>query len=327
MQKLFCLITGDDYQMLTQETPASRKKVALLACSLVVPVLIWLIITFLMAKAVLGYSSYSALVAALLSAVIIFVIEKSIIMADGSRWLAWFRIGLGCVTALIGALCMDEVFFEGDIDRQMAAGNEAEKQAVMAGVEQRYQPLFEDMNQQIAVKYAAWQQALADEKAEADGSGGSGKSGVGAIAKLKQQIAAQNEAEYGKAKAALAALREKTDREKETAAADLAATFNDHSLLLRIKALFNLVFSDIYMGVIYFIFTLFFFFLEFLVVILKLCSKETNYERRVRLIEEIGEKRMRLLGQSEAMYDMGQYHPVGESSRGLLRKGQASVFK
>ncbi len=326
MQKLFCLITGDDYEMLKQDTPASRKKVALLACSLMIPVLIWFFITFLMAKTVLHHSSHTAVLAAVVFAAVVFFIEKCIIMADGSRRLAAFRIGLGCVTALLGALCMDEVFFQGDIDRQLAKNNETEIQEAMRKLESAYQPEFGRTDDEIALKYRVWQQSLADVKAEADGSGGSGRSGVHAITKLKRQIAAQHESEYEKTKAELMTLQQKLDNEKKLAAANLAATFNDHSLLLRIKALFNLVASDYYMLAIYIIFTLFFFFLEFLVVILKMCSKETNYERRVRLIEEIGEKRMTLLGQSEAMYDMGLYHPVGEEARATLRKPPHSLF-
>ena len=70
-------------------------------------------------------------------------------------------------------------------------------------------------------------------------------------------------------------------------------SFHENGLLLRIKAMFDLLRNDIWMDVVYILVTLILFVLEFIVVIMKLKIPKTNYERKVELIEKIGEERIR----------------------------------
>lgn len=85
-------------------------------------------------------------------------------------------------------------------------------------------------------------------------------------------------------------------------------SFNEHALLIRIKALFQLVSEDGYMLTIYVLFTLLMFFFEFLVVILKLTWKKTKYERRLEVIESTGQKRMEFIQSNHNLFnDPGYY--------------------
>lgn len=326
MLKLYCFITGDDYDLLKNETPASRKKVALLATSLAVPVLIWFIVTILMVSQVLNHSLLTAVFSGLFAAAIIFVIERGIIMSGVSKVIGIFRIALGFVVAILGAVCLDEVIFKEDIEQQLVKDFNVEIQEEQAKVAREYQAKFSAQEEQTRLKYDAWQRALEDAKRESDGSGGSGTKGVHSITRLKLQIASQNEKDYQKEQAALAALKAEVDSERNKIKEKLEAAFSKHSFLHRIKAMFNLIKNDTWMLLIYSLMTAFFFFLEFLVVILKLFMDETNYERKVQLIEAIGVERMKLLSKNEPRVDPGNWHPKAQQAKRLLKRAQPSLF-
>ena len=63
MLKLFCLITGDNYQMVMNETPNSRKKVSVMATVLFIPVILWFINGYFLVDEILEGSFYNALLA------------------------------------------------------------------------------------------------------------------------------------------------------------------------------------------------------------------------------------------------------------------------
>ncbi len=326
MLRLYCFISGDDYNLLKNDTPASKKKVALLATSLAVPVLIWFIVTILMVSHVLNYSMAAAVVSGVFAASIIFVIERGIIMSNSSKVIGAFRIALGFVVAILGAICLDEVIFKEDIEQQLVKDFQAEVQTELEKVSQQYQEKFSAQEERTRVKYASWQSALDDAKREADGSGGSGAKGVHGITRLKLQIASQNEQDYQAEQTALASMKADIESERTKIKEKLEATSSNHSFLSRIKAMFNLIMNDAWMLMIYSLMTAFFFFLEFLVVIFKMFMDETNYERKVKLIETIGMERMKLIGNNEPRKDAGAWHPKAKKARTMLKDSPPSLF-
>lgn len=326
MLRLYCFITGDEYAILKNDTPASKKKVALLATSLAVPVLIWFIVTILMVSHVLNYSMVAAVISGVFAASIIFVIERGIIMSNSSKVIGAFRIALGLVVAILGAICLDEVIFKEDIEQQLVKDFQVEIQNEQAKISDEYQSKFSAQEERTREKYAAWQRSMDDAKREADGSGGSGAKGVHGITKLKLQIASQNEQDYQAEQAALASMKAEIEGERNKIKEKLEATSSNHSFLSRIKAMFNLIMNDTWMLVIYSLMTAFFFFLEFLVVIFKLFMDETNYERKVKLIETIGMERMKLIGNSEPRKDPGLWHPKAKKARAMLKDSPPSLF-
>jgi hypothetical protein len=95
-------------------------------------------------------------------------------------------------------------------------------------------------------------------------------------------------------------------------------------LMIRVKALFQLVFSDWGMGIAYVVLTVLMFCIEFIVVLVKSKTPESNYERRVKLIEAIGEKRMQMLGGKDSpLFDPGYCLPNAVAARTTLHKNQS----
>lgn len=301
MLKLFCNITGDDYQMLVNDTPESRKKVSGLASIVFVPVIIWFAIGFLLANQILGLSLISGILVATVLGLLIFLIERNIILADGSRTIKRFRVILGIFIALLGAVFLDEIIFHNDIEIQLQKMGEEDQNVQLGLLDQEFAPLMDAAADETETRFQIWQNAQNEAMREADGSGGSGRKGVDAITKIKMETAEKYRVEYEKVKAEQESLEQQIQEQKENIR-QRSINVSEAGMLTRIKALFKMVFSDWAMGIIYFLLTGFLFSMEFLVVIMKNSWKKTNYERRLELIEEIGRKRMEMIRNHDASH-------------------------
>lgn len=125
MLRFCCFITGDDYQMVKHETPASKKKIASLVSAMFIPVAMWIINVVLVVQQVLQGTLISAILAGIIAGLLIFFIERNIIMSNGSKAIMTFRVLLGLIIALLGSLAFDEIIFKNDIDQQLSE-NKAE---------------------------------------------------------------------------------------------------------------------------------------------------------------------------------------------------------
>lgn len=327
MLKLACRITGDNYQMLKSETTPSQKKVLALAITVFIPTMMWFITGFLMVYSVFEKPFVTAFLSGLVASMMIFIIEKLVVMSNGSKWLLAFRIILAFLVAAIGSVFLDEVIFEKDINQQMAINQdkmvaEKKKEVLLA-----YNDEDAAMNQLTQVKYEAWQQSLKLAETEADGSSGSGIKGVHAITKLKLANAGSNQKDYLQAKTDYENLRLHILAEQDKATSNVIANFENKALLQRIKAMFDLVKSDKYMMVFYTLVTAILFTLEFLVVVFKITMGKTNYERRLELIEEIGQKRMERVRHNDLNhFDSGRISPEYQKAYANLGKSKPSLF-
>jgi hypothetical protein len=329
MLKFACKITGDDYQMLNSETPSSRKKVIVLGLSVFVPTILWFINGLLLTYAVLEKSILAAILVGLIASLIIFLIEKLVVMSNGSRSLTIFRGILAFLVAILGSVFMDEVIFVKDINQQLSVNKNLLLEQRQNEVRIKYSAELSTQEQLVNRKYDIWHTTQAEAQREADGTGGSGVKGVHAITRLKMENASINQSDYLTAKSDLEALTMKIRNEKEQVTSQIESSFENNALLNRIKAMFDLAFSNIYMGVFYIVVTLILFVLEFLVIIFKTTMKKTNYEYRLELIEEIGRKRMDKVRQNDiAHFEPGRVYPEykNASQQILSKTGSASLF-
>lgn len=327
MLKFACRVTGDDYQMLKTETTPSRKKVLALATAVFIPTIMWFITGFLMVYSVFDKPFLAALFAGLIAAIVIFIVEKLVVMSNGSNWLLAFRIVLAFLVAALGSAFLDEVIFAKDITQQMTINRDQ----LITEKKNQVQHAFNDeklaLDKTVQEKYATWQQSLKTAESEADGSSGSGIKGVHAITRLKLDNAVTIQQDYLLAKKELEGLQLRILTEQEKAAAQTQAGFENNALLQRIKAMFDLVKTDRYMMGFYILVTAILFVLEFLVVVFKVTMGKTNYERRLELIEEIGQKRMEKVRQHDLRYfEAGTVNTDFKLTRSLLKNPNASLF-
>lgn len=324
MLKFYCFITGDQYSMMVEDTPKSKQKVALMANALLLPVLVWAINGYLLTRQVLMTSLGVALFTSFICAFVIFLVERTIIMSTTSEGMKQFRIVLGVCVALLGALALDEVIFKSDIDHQINIDKEqyVVKRATEAGVSfdtlnglaRRLQSISQGKNnigvaEQIAVN-------------EMDGKG-SGMRGAGKVAQKKLDIVASRKNAVAFEQKSFDSLIHAKISAMNIAKEEAKYAYKD-GLMIRVKALFLLVFSDWGMGIAYVVLTVLMFCIEFIVILVKSKTPESNYERRVKLIEEIGEKRMKMLsGKDSSLSDPGYCLPNAQSARKSLNKNQS----
>ncbi len=275
MLRLYSLIIGENPRYVATFQPSSKRKVALYANCILVPVILWFINGYLLVSHVLGGNYWSALLTATIIALIIFIIERAVVMSNGNKWIAVFRISLGLIVAFIGSICLDEVIFKNDIDNQVATYKQTSIDDAIKKADVKCQSSIALQQKIVNQKSTVWTNALNDAKGEADGTSGSGIANVGAITELKMNIATDLKKDYDTALSKLTSLKNSLEKERTMAIKKAEANFKGNALLLRIRAMFELLGKDTFMLIVYIMFTAFLFLIEFLVVIIKICSKNS----------------------------------------------------
>jgi hypothetical protein len=307
------------------ETPESRKKVAALATVVFVPVIIWFVIGYLMSTQIMELTNLYGLFVAIVLAFLIFLLERTIIMANGNWWIKGFRIFLGLVIAFLGAIFLDEIVFHKDIEHQLAEMQRIDNLQAVEQIDIQFADEISVSRQNLDRLYTDWQNAVDDARKEADGTGGSGQRGVDGIARLKLDAAQNLKVEYDRALSSHESMLTRIEDIKNAIRNN--QNISNDGLLIRVKALFSLVLNDWVMALIYGLFTLFLFSMEFLVVMIKMGWRKTNYERKIEMIEEIGRSRMEKLLVHHNNFNPAMNNPeVLKAQSQIMNNGKLSVF-
>lgn len=287
--KLACIITGADYQRALQSPSPSRVKVGALAMAMLVPTLIWIASTFMLVHIVLEHSMIASLISAVVTGFIIFTLESLIVKAAGSFWISIFRVLLGLCTALIGAVVIDEIVFDTDIDQQMelVRTEYAINKGEMAAIHYAKSHKLSELDVKVSQAGAYYKSLDSLARGEADGTIGSGKRGVDAVTQMKQSQAAVAKIDYQNLMEHRRMHGERMAALDSTTQKQAFGSFKSNSLLYRILALYQLVTQNQMMLWVYIVFTLLMFLLEFLVIILKLCWQKTALEHESEAIEKL----------------------------------------
>ena len=327
MLKYYSIIIGENPEYTKHFQPSGNRKIALFANCLMVPVILWFINSYLLVSHVLEGSFFAAILTAFVAGFIIFLIERAIVMSNGSKPIFWFRILLGLIVASLGSISMDEVIFKHDIDNQVAYYKQVESDNAVQRVESEYQDQIAKQQSIVSQKESEWQQSLKDAKSEADGTGGSRQRGVSKISTLKLNIAGKQEADYNNENTKLALLKTNIDAEKINAKQKAEADFNGNALLIRIRAMFDLIAKDKFMCGVYVLFTLFLFCLEFLVVLIKIGSKNSIDEDLEKAREQLlRAKTKKALNRSEIFFQPEQLVHSVQKANAVIQQKPSSIF-
>ena len=327
MFKFYSAITADDHNMLLNDTPASRKKVVLYGNAILIPVLLWFLSTLAVSTRLFGTDIWTGILAGLIAAFLIFSIERSILLANGNRWIAGFRIVLGFCIALLGSVVVDDCLFHDDINYRLEKNKKDEIDAARTEVEKKFAPFMAEADSAVRLNWQIWHAQNQEVIREAEGKSPSGLVGVGTITQLKANMAAEQEVEYYKAAGLKDSLQREQKAEEDKAIARVEASYGEAMLLKRIEALFGLVSSNGIVAFIYTIFTLLIWCLEFLVVLLKMNTAETNYESKLNTLEQIGKNRLEKIEAKDAsFFDAGASHPKGRVATNAVQKKAPSFY-
>jgi len=328
MLKFYSIIIGENPKYTATFQPASKRKIALYANCIFVPVTLWFINGFLLVRNVLEGSVSSAICTGLIAAFIIFIIERMVVMSNGSKTIAVFRVLLGFIVASLGSISMDEVIFKNDIDKQVAEFKTMETDEAAKKVNASYDTQIGLQQSIVSTKYNNWQKSLDDVNNELKGlSGGSGRKGKGEIAEENIKIASKNEADYNLESKKLDELKKLHIVEKNKAIETINNGFKGNGFLIRIRAMFELIGKDPFMMGVYILFTAFLFLIEFLVVIIKLSSKKSvDEELEISRNELIRAKTKAIVERNKSYYDSNQNTPSVKIANEILRSYNSSIL-
>lgn len=328
MLKIYSIIIGENPKYTATFQPASKRKIALYANCLIVPVILWFINGYLLITNVLEGTIFTAWITAIIAAFIIFLIERAILMSNGSKSIFWFRILLGFIVASLGSISIDEVIFKHDIDNQVAYYRQVEVDSAVRKVEKEYKNQIALQQSTVYQKYNDWKQSLNDAKMEADGTGGSHQKWVGKITLLKKGIADEQKNNYTTENNKLALLISRVDTAKANAKEKAEADFKGNALLVRIHAMFDLVAKDKFMLSVYILFTLFLFCLEFLVVLIKVGSKYSIDEELEKAREQLlRAKTKKTLDRSVIFFQPEHFVPSVQNANAIMKQNVSSIFR
>jgi len=319
MLKFYATILGEDYDLLLESSPESKKKVRMLGSLLFIPVITWMLILFIFSHDFFKLDTLSAFAVGGICALVILCIERSIIMSKGNKAITVFRIMIGLVMALLSSVMLDEIIFKKDLQNQ--------KLIDLEQLHEEQAPEERIIRNEIISFNLAYLKKKEQAANEAQGQG-SGLRGVGKITNLLTGQAKDLLDQKEQKELQLATLQMKKNKLYGERRNEIISGRADAELLKNIEALISfLSTSNFAMG----IFILFFICmasLEFMVILFKMCSKETSYEKRLMLMESIQKSKMSKI--EDRIHR--NYNPVTSSkeyrqSENVLRDNMHGIFE
>ncbi len=117
IKKLTCRFVGWNSNLLTQCGEASQRVLKIYTCALLIIMTIWATIGFVFSQRYIGIESIVGRVAvALIFAIVVFMIERIIILHIGKGGIYWFRTFLAVCMAILGAFIFDQMIFRNDLE-------------------------------------------------------------------------------------------------------------------------------------------------------------------------------------------------------------------
>lgn len=327
MLKFNCLVTGEDYNLVKNETPDSRKKIQMFANLMFLPVILWSIQGYLIITIIMKGTFLTAILTSFIAGLMVFIIERSIIMSNGGKLIFMTRLMLGLLIAVIGALIIDEIIFKNDIERQL---EENKRNYVTEEVIKWEEANTSNINLQSQITDEAdshRRHAMQNFLDEINGTGGTGNRGVAAVAKEKYKIYENLNYAFESEKSKLDLLKTNHETGKSELRDKLERMSDEGLLLHRIQAMFDLLFKNKIMLVFCSFFTLVFVIIELLVVILKISSRKTHYEIFNEMKESIGASRIKRFADKDPQhFKTSDLHPEVRKLDGYLSNGTPKLF-
>lgn len=287
------LITGDNPEVLKKHTPYSRKKIQMLASLVLLPTLFWFFNGYLITHELMGKSSLISVLSGFVCAFIIFIVDRSIVLSSGGKVICWTRIVLGIAVAFVGALLIDSILFKDDVDRYLLEKYNAQSEQRKTEKESEYVPKILQQEARVKQSFDIWQMRVNDYKAEMDGTGGSKIPGHAKIAASKLELKDESRTEYDQQGNILKELLKEQKENAEQAKVQHLALIGDKSLLHRIENMHEMIFASKDSFITYAMFFIIALVIELMVIIIKLGTKKSSYEKGEEVAERMFEMKLK----------------------------------
>jgi hypothetical protein len=283
MLRFFCWLLGKDYNLVSLYRQSSKEKIILFGSILLIPVILWGINGYLMSKEIFGLGLYGSLGTSFTLSLLIYLIERSIILSTTNKLITRLRILIGSIVAILGSLTMDEVIFKNDIDNMMQTYKVEGVDSEVKKIDDFYQNKRDSISRIANQKFQIKEKARVDLQKELEGQANSGMGGDGPLAKIKRQLFDDAQKDYDDERQKLTNLQDSYNDERKYAKVDTREKFNDKGLLIRMKAMFRLIMSDWVSFCVFILYFTLVFIMEILVIVMKKFTPQSPDEELEKL--------------------------------------------
>jgi hypothetical protein len=305
MLKFWCVLIGKDYDNVLTYRKSSQEKIILFGSMLLIPVTLWALNGYMMSREIFGMGIIGSLGTAIILGFIIYLIERSIILAQSNPTINRLRVILGLIVAILGSLTMDEVIFKNDIDNMMQTYKVEGVDNETAKWDSLYVERIDSVARIVNFKSGVYKQRSDEYALELEGKANSGQGGDGPLAKRKEILMNRSYDDLVRDQEVLKGLEVEYRTNREFSKKDARESFNDKGLLMRMRAMFRLIFSDWVSFIVFLLYFLLVLIMETLVIFMKKFTPKSPDEE----LEEMGDKLLvskhkKMLDYRKSAYDL-----------------------
>lgn len=291
--RICCMLTLNEYELLKQSSPFSRKQVKREGMAILIPMITWLFLGFLLVFRIQGSYVHASL-AAIIAMLFIGLIELQIVsIQEKNSWLIGMRLIVALIIAFLTALFVDDIVFDENIKDELAL---MEQEAIKE-VEESTQLSWENENSTLLSEIKKAQQDVDTIKSkhqnEIQGKDGR-PAGVGTVAAKLEGYVMEEKATLDSLVAKRTALEKELQKELSAQRLDTKVLFSEVGPLSRIKALWRLVTREKAVLFVYLLFFLFMTSLELFVLFSKI-GDPTDYQLKMSLTKDYEKARLAVL--------------------------------
>tara|TARA_Y100001934_G_C12366153_1_gene783569 strand:+ start:566 stop:1480 length:915 start_codon:yes stop_codon:yes gene_type:complete len=275
INKFFIGLTGEDLSILEQQSPISKKKIISQGSLLLIAPFVWFCVGFFISKNYFESDFIGSFFSGLICSIIVFIVERSILLSQANKAMAVFRILLAFIMSFLGGELINLEFFKEDI--RIAKINQ----------------MVVFSNNQVDKYEKIYIQKQNDFTQEMNGNGSDKGVGYGRIAKKKEEIMNNAKAEWMEMR------REKANLENNL---NNESIVMEKGLLHDSKLLLDMASKDWYVLLFFIFWCLFVLFLEIIVVVNKMFSTDSSYDTKQIVFENLSKLEVQRLDKKIAKH-------------------------
>jgi hypothetical protein len=172
--RYMCMIVGEDFEKFKKFHPSTKKRLVTFGMAIHIPVLLWAISGFVIARSVFGVEQDLAIVVAGICSFAIYLVERIVLSTPQNRVVSVLRFMMGIVIAVLGASTVDLVIFNKEISEQLYV-IEQEK------IQREHDTAIAPVTARLTQKKSEWLRIQEAANCEANGTCGSGVRSIGPV--------------------------------------------------------------------------------------------------------------------------------------------------
>lgn len=292
--RIFSGLFGYDYATVMKQPTVSRQKIVTLGTLMLIPVGLWVFSGYYMARHLMGISMVGVILVALVLGGIILTVDRSFVATpkiSRGGLLKITRLGFAIVSTVLGSLTLDLALFSGDLEEFRKGLAEDGKVEAILDYQEKHGGELARISGEKEKTQLKYDQLQASYLAEMDGSGGTGKFGVGKVAAAKEREKSGTATAVAKLEQAYEVERQSLDKLAKGHAEEKVSKRQD-ALLSQVKDLHHFILSDGFTIGFYVFFFVFVLMLELFFFLYKSAVADTIFEKWLEEEEEHGKQRL-----------------------------------